>query len=57
MTPRVILLPLRLFRQYAKEQEMLDGILPVARPYRPDDENWADVRVVEHEAVQEIEVY
>ena len=57
MVPRVILLPLRLFRQYAKEQEMLESVLPQARPYKPDDENWTDVRVVEHEAVKEIEVY
>lgn len=57
MTPRVILLPIRIFRQYEKEALMLESVLPKAKPYRPDDEQWADVRVVEHEAIEEIEVY
>lgn len=57
MAPRVILLPIRIFRQYAHESEMLESVLPRARAYKPDDDNWTDVRVVEHEAIEEIEVY
>jgi len=57
MTPKVILLPWRLFEKYAREREALDSILPNVAAYKPDDEHWSDVRVVEHEAIEEIEVY
>lgn len=57
MTPRVILLPIRIFRQYEREANLLESVLPRAVPYKPDDEQWTDVRVVEHEAVETIEVY
>lgn len=57
MAPRVILLPVRVFRQYEREASLLESVLPQARPYRPDDENWTDVRVVEHESIQSVEVY
>ena len=57
MTPRVILLPVRIFRQYEREANLLAGVLPQAKPYKPDDEHWTDVRVVEHEEIQYPEVY
>lgn len=56
LTPRVILLPRRIFEQYFREASLLAAILPDA-PAPRDEREWADVRVVEHEALEEIEVY
>ena len=58
MTPRVILLPRRVFEQFVSEQAVVDSAMPYEPPPRePMGEDWADVRVVEHEALEEIEVY
>ena len=57
MVPRVILLPIRIFQQYAREASVLEDVLPKAQAYKPDDDQWAEVRVVEHEAIETPEVY
>ena len=54
--PRVILLPTPLFERYAAEAAALDAVLPNLGPMPPAP-GWTDVRVVEHDAIQEIEVY
>lgn len=54
MVPRVILLPWRIFRQYEREANLLESVLPANDR---DDGDWADVRVVEHESIQSVEVY
>lgn len=56
LTPLVVLLPRRVFNQYVREQSLLASVLPEA-PEPKDPREWADVRVVEHERIEEIEVY
>lgn len=56
LVPCVILLPRRIFSQYLREQTLLESVLPEA-PQPKDPREWADVRVVEHERIEEIEVY
>mgnify|MGYP001592314588 CR=1 FL=1 len=58
MPPRVVLLPRRVFDQYSRERVLLDSVLPDAAPPKPKDpREWSDVRVVENERSEEIEVY
>lgn len=57
LIPRVILLPRRIFRQYEQEQAVLDSIIPSVPPPPDDSREWADVRMVEHEALEQVEVY
>lgn len=54
LIPRVILLPTRIFEQYMKESEVLGSVLP---QLQPDENNWTEVRAVEHEQIKDIEVY
>ena len=56
LTPLVVLLPRRVFNQYVQEQAILSEALPDVEPRDPGGE-WADVRVVEYERIEEIEVY
>ncbi len=56
MVPLVVLLPCRVFEQYSSERRLLDSVLP-EMPESRDPRDWTDVRVVEHERIQEIEVY
>ncbi len=56
LTPLVVLLPRRVFEQYSRERRLLDSVLPDSSAPR-DPREWADVRVVEHERIEEIEVY
>lgn len=57
LTPLVVLLPRRVFNQYVQEQKMIASVLPEHPPMQKDPLEWADVRVVEHERIEEIEVY
>lgn len=62
LTPRVALLPRRIFRQYESEVRRLEAVMPGAtntewnEPTRREP-GWTDVRLVEHEGIEEIEVY
>lgn len=56
MVPVVVLLPRRIFEQYVREQRTLESVMPEVT-VRQDPREWADVRVVEHESIEEIEVY
>ena len=56
LTPLVILLPTRIFRQYEREAMSLAAVLP-PEPEGARGPEWCDVRVVEHESNEEIEVY
>ena len=56
LTPVVVLLPRLVFNQYVSEQSVLDSVLPEPSTLNNPHE-WADVRVVEHERIEEIEVY
>lgn len=56
MIPLVILLPTKIFLAYEREAIALAGLLPPG-PTGTRGAEWADVRVVEHEALKEIEVY
>lgn len=53
LVPRVILVPPYLFQKWEAESKLLDEILPRAIA----SEGWADVRMVEHELVKELEIY
>ncbi len=55
LAPLVVLLPSRLFSAYSAEAARLNAVLPAAR--EPRGPEWCDVRVVEHEQIDEIEVY
>ncbi len=57
MTPRVILLPRRVYCQFEAESRLLEDVLPPVTIGRRERDEWADVRVVEHEAIEEVEVY
>lgn len=58
LSPRVILLPRRVFKQFLIEKATVDAAMPYEPPpHEPIGGDWADVRVVEHEALEEIEVY
>lgn len=57
LTPVVVLLPRRVFDQYVREQKQIAAVLPPHPPMQKDPLEWADVRVVEHERIEEIEVY
>lgn len=57
LTPVVVLLPRRVFDQYVLEQRTIAAVLPPQPPMQKDPREWADVRVVEHESLEEIEVY
>ena len=58
LVPLVILLPRRVFNQYVVEQRVIADAMPeLAAPAAKDPREWADVRVVEHERIEEIEVY
>lgn len=58
MAPRVVLLPRRVFDQYSRERVLLESVMPDTQPAAPKDPaEWADVRVVENERSEEIEVY
>lgn len=56
LTPRVVLLPRRVFNEFVRESNILASVLPVDRNPK-DPREWADVRVVEHEQIESIEVY
>jgi hypothetical protein len=56
LTPRVVLLPRKLFDQYAAESKVLAAALPDL-PEAPRGPEWTDVRVVEHHGIRKIEVY
>ena len=59
MSPRVILLPRELFRQFEEEQATIESVLPpvtIGRRER-NDPAWADVRIVEHTEINSPEVY
>jgi hypothetical protein len=58
LSPRVVLLPRRVFEQFLAEKATVDAAMPYEPPHpHCDDPEWADVRVVEHEGLEEIEVY
>ena len=57
LIPVVVLLPRRVFNQYVREQTVIEAALPPRPPVQKDPLEWADVRVVEHERIEEIEVY
>lgn len=59
LPPRVALLPWKLYRRWEAERANLAGILPETPPVAGDmgEKDWVEVRVVEHEAAQTIEVY
>lgn len=58
MAPRVVLLPRRIFDQYVRERRVLESVMPDTQPPESKDPaEWADVRVVENERSEEIEVY
>ena len=56
LVPLVILLPRRVFDQYAREQDILASVIPDG-PEVMGGREWAEVRIVEHESLEEIEVY
>ena len=58
LSPRVILLPRRVFEQFLVEKATVDAAMPYESPHhRCEDDAWADVRVVEHEGIETPEVY
>lgn len=57
LAPRVILLPRRIFNRYVEERQVLDAVLPPVMIGRRDEREWCDVRIVEHEGLDEPEVY
>ena len=72
LIPRVVLLPRRVFEQYASEQALIESVMPSGPdagipgcghgaggeggPVRGSD-GWADVSEVEHSGIEWIEVY
>jgi len=56
LSPRVVLLPRRVFEQYYQESKILESALPEL-PAPKDSQDWTDVRVVEHGFIEELEVY
>lgn len=55
MPPRVVLLPRRVFEQFEAEQMRIASVMPGAETVTGPE--WADVRVVEHEGLEDLEVY
>lgn len=57
LSPRVALVPPKVFTRYERERAVLDGILPSETLSESLPPNWTSVRLIEHERVEEIEVY
>lgn len=60
LTPRVILLPRHISEKYFREISTIEALLPDTSHLAQapgDAAMWVDVRVVEHETIEDIEIY
>jgi len=62
LTPRVVLAPRWVFSRYLAEKKIIDSARPHQEPGSPPglrhtEPEWADVRLVEHENAETLEVY
>lgn len=55
LLPRVILVPVELYQKYESERSVLDAVLGSEPP--AEGENWTEIRVVEHDGIDALEVY